>query len=342
MPLTSQTECIVRNNHIYNGFSDNPSKFLIYVWEGHSQINGGNVKISMPLTVVSRTPLELGLTIADPHRKLPPRITLGKPIPPEPPIIMGGGVPIIGLTASSKIDPTTQKRSDEYKFLRSQALPAQERHEYQAYPEDILPGKTTHRKRLEERNETIYHSYLSLSWQYLGLQERILDCLNNLESVCIAHYLPNDMLQQSLYTGSQKKRQNMRFSSALRHRMETFISQGRVSFLMGNLKAVALQIEATTGEALSKNEIIELERFQSFEEIASLDRGLPVLYLYPFNNIYELERAESNHESEQGYHHNKASNKSSNESQPIQQLRCLLEPGPLQQKLENHTDCSYI
>ncbi len=334
MPLTSQTECIVRDNHIYSGFSDDPSKFLIYVWEGHSQLHGGNLKISMPLTVVSRTPLELGLT-TDPHTKLPPRITLGKPIPPEPPIIMGGGVPIIGLTASSKVDPKTQKRSDEYKFLRSQALPAQERHEYKAYPEDILPGKNTRHKRLQERDQTIYHSYLSLSWQYLGLQERILDCLNNLESICIAHCIPSDMLQQSLYKGSQ----NMRFSSALRHRMETFISQGRVSLLMGNLKAVATQIEVITGQALSENEIHELERFQSFEELASLDRGLPVLYLYPFNNIYELEKAELSNNNETKYSQN-TGGPASDAQQPLPQFRCLLQPGPLQQKLENYTDSS--
>ncbi|WGK69285.1 hypothetical protein P0082_00060 [Candidatus Haliotispira prima] len=343
MPLPIETECIVRNNDVNNGPAADPEKFPVYTWEGHSRQSGGNWKISVPLTVVSRTlpELPIGRPAGRKRKKPPPRITLGKPVPPEPPIIMGGGVPIQGLTAGSRVDTETKKRSDEYKLLRSQPLPTQERHEYTAYPEDVQPGQNLRRKHpsdsAEIRDELIYHSYLSLSWQYLGLQDHILDCINNLESICIAHHLPEEMLEQSLYSNTknpQKRRRSMRFSSALRHRMEAFVSHGKIAFLIGNLRAVAMQIEVITGEALSENEIHELENFQASEELAALDRGLPVLYLYPFNNIYEMERAEE-HSGGPNRHH-----KGISYAQPLRELRCLLQPKPLQQKLEGYADPS--
>ena len=141
MPLTSETEFIAQHSNIRTEPTTDPEKFLIYAWEGRSQKAGGNWKITVPLTVISKIPLQLPseLITSRKSKKLPPRITLGKPVPPEPPVVMGGGVPVLGLTASSKVDPKTRKRSDEYKLLRSQPLPAQERHEYKTYPEDIRP-----------------------------------------------------------------------------------------------------------------------------------------------------------------------------------------------------------
>ena len=344
MPLPVETESRIRKGYVDTDPVADLNKFLIYAWEGQPKEGGGNWKITMPLSVVSRTPFQLRLSgnraegtektdNGEPQRKedLPPRITLGKPIPPEPPIVMGGGVPIEGLSAGSRIDPETKKRSDEYQLLRSQPLPAQERHEYQAYPQNC------------ERTSDlpIYHSYLALSWLYLGLKEQLLSCLNYLDLVCVAHHLPEELLMESLPFGnplgnsnssSNPSRKEVRLGSAFRHRVEAFISQGRVAFLVGNLRAVALQIEWFTGVPLSENEIRELETFQTFEELAALDRGLPVLYLYPFANIYEMERAEELHGN---------SNPHSKEIvQPLRELRCLLEPGPLQKKLEQHADPS--
>ncbi len=345
MPLPTETECIVRQSQVYTGPTTDSEKFLVYTWEGHSRPGGGNWKITVPLTVVSRTSLDLPAELLIPrkYKHLPPRITLGKPVPPVPPIIMGGGVPILGLTASSKVDQKTKKRSDEYKLLRSQQLPTPERHEYKAYPGDVHPGQNTRRKSLlsieDVQGKVIYHSYLSLSWQYLGLQGRVLDCLNNLELICIAHYLPGGMLKPPLYPiadSTRKKRANMRFSNVLRHRVEAFVSQGKIAFLLGNLRAVAMQLELMTGEAVSENEIHELENFQAFEELAASDRGLPVLYLYPFNNIYEMERATERQRQEKVGHN--VHSQEISYVQPLGELRCLLQPGPLQQKLENHAD----
>ncbi|MEM9424086.1 MAG: hypothetical protein AAF975_04780, partial [Spirochaetota bacterium] len=125
------------------------------------------------------------------------------------------------------------------------------------------------------------------------------------------------------------------FGSALRHRMEAFISQGKIAFLLGNLRAVARQTEDF--DPLSETEIHELESFQAFEELAALDRGLPVLYLYPFNNIYEMEWAEEQLDSPMQARN--IHNKNIRYSQP--ELSCLLEPGPLQQKLECHATPSF-
>ena len=332
MPLPVETEAAIRKGFIDTDLATDLKKFLIYAWEGQPKVRGGNWKITMPLSVVSRTPSRLLLPKTDNHSEasgtdkeyLPPRITLGKPVPPEPPIIMGGGVPIEGLSASSRVDTETKKRSDEYRLLRSQPLPAQERHEYQAYPEDIKLGQGRHS---DAEDLPIYHSYLGLSWQYLGLKEELLSCLNYLDMVCVAHYLPEELLNE-FQPSRNSRRREMRFGSALRHRVEAFISQGRIAFLIGNLYAVARQIELLTEASLSENEIRELETFQAFEELAALDRGLPVLYLYPFHNIYEMERTEDN-----------MSNLHSKEVTQCE-LRCLLQPGPLQKKLEQHADPS--
>lgn len=338
MPLPIETEATIRNGLIDTGLAADLKKFLIYVWEGQPKERGGNWKIPMPLSVVSRTPSRLRLPKREErnHREpsgaktedLPPRITLGKPIPPEPPIVMGGGVPIEGLSASSRVDTETKQRSDEYQLLRSQPLPAQERYEYQAYPEDIKLGRG---KRSTEENSPIYHSYLGLSWQYLGLKDELLGCLNYLDLVCVAHYLPEELLHEARPARNSRRRE-VRFGSALRHRVEVFISQGRIAFLVGNLHTVARQIELITGEPLSENEIRELETFQTFEELAALDRGLPVLYLYPFYNIYEMERAEGLDSS--------AAPHSKEAAQPLSELHCLLQPGPLQRKLEQYADPS--
>ncbi len=343
MPLPIETECIVRDGDIFSGTTTDPDKFWIYSWEGHSQPGRGNWKIAVPLTVVSSTPGMILANVSEDlkRRKRLPRITLGKPLPPEPPVIMGGGVPVLGLTASSKVDPETKKRSDEYKLLRSQPLPSQERHEYKSYPEDVRPGQNLRHKRSHSPGimgrasgeQPVYHSYLALSWQYMGLQAHVLDCLNHLESVCVAHYLPAEMLAQSLAPGTdkpQKKPRNMRFGSSLRHRMEAFISQGRIAFLMGNVRAVAMQLELITGQGLGESEVHELEKFQAFEELAALDRGLPVLYLYPFHNIYEMERAGELHSGPNVH------NRDITYVAPLRELRCLLQPGPLQRQLECH------
>ena len=330
MPLPVETESTIRNGFIDKDLAADLKKFLIYAWEGQPKERGGNWKIAMPLSVVSRTPFRLSLPNANnrsetPDKEnLPPRITLGKPVPPEPPIVMGGGVPIEGLSASSKVDIETKKRSDEYQLLRSQPLPAQERHEYQAYPEDITLGQG--RRRFED-DPPIYHSYLGLSWQYLGLKDELLSCLNYLDLVCVAHCLPEDLLNKSR---PNTRRREIRFGSALRYRVEKFISQGRIAFLVGNLRAVARQVELLTGgEPLSENEICELESFQTFEEMAALDRGLPTLHLYPFHNIYEMENAEEDKSPQ----HKEA-------MQPLPELRCLLQPGPLQNKLQQHANPS--
>ena len=134
----------------------------------------------------------------------------------------------------------------------------------------------------------------------------------------------------------QKKRQTMRFSSALRHRMEIFVSQGSVALLLGNLRAVAMQIEITMNRTLSENEIHELENFQAFEELAALDRGLSVLYLYPFHNIYEMERVEEKRAGNSSKYKHNVHAKELSYSQPLREQRCLLQPGPLQKQLQKY------